>query len=138
MITRRDALQGTLLLMAQAALAQAQSQPATPAARVFQHELPDVNLHGWEVTVSQVDFPPGREGRPHRHAGFVLAYVLEGQIISQVSGQGPEKTFHPGEMFYEPPGSTHMVSRNASASEPAKLLALIFAPKGAKLTVPAS
>lgn len=134
MITRRDAISGALLLLANAALAQTQTSSPN---RVFEHDLPDVNLKDWQVTVSQVDFPPGRVGKPHRHAGFVLAYVLEGDVVSQVSDQGPEKTFHVGEMFYEPPGSTHMVSRNASATQPAKLLALIFAPKGATLTVPA-
>jgi hypothetical protein len=39
-------------------------------------------------------------------------------------------------MFFEPPGSTHEVSNNASAAEPAKLLAMIFAKKGAQLTMP--
>ena len=41
-----------------------------------------------------------------------------------------------GEMFFEPPGSTHEVSNNASQTEQAKLLAMIFAKKGDKLTVP--
>ncbi len=136
MITRRDALSGSLLLLAQAVLAQ--NAPSSVATnRVFEHDLPDLTMKDWQVTVSHVDFAPGRVGRPHRHAGFVLAYVLEGRIISQVSGQGPEKTYGVGEMFYEPPGSTHQVSRNASQTEPAKLLALIFAPKGATLTMPA-
>jgi hypothetical protein len=40
-------------------------------------------------------------------------------------------------MFYEPPGSTHEVSRNASQTEPAKLLALILAKKGEPLVTPA-
>ena len=32
------------------------------------------------------------------------------------------------------PGATHEVSRNASQTEPARLLAMIFAKKGATLT----
>jgi hypothetical protein len=39
-------------------------------------------------------------------------------------------------MFYEAPGATHEVSKNASSTEPAKLLALIFAKKGSTLTMP--
>jgi hypothetical protein len=39
-------------------------------------------------------------------------------------------------MFFEPPGSTHEVSRNASQTAPARLLAMIFAKKGATLTLP--
>lgn len=87
------------------------------------------------MTVSEVDYAPGRVGQAHRHAGFVLAYVLEGSIVTRISGQ-PETTYTVGQMFYEPPGSTHEVSKNASQTEPAKLLALILAPKGARLTVP--
>jgi hypothetical protein len=40
-------------------------------------------------------------------------------------------------MFYEQPGATHEVSKNASATVPARLLAMILAPKGATLTTPA-
>ena len=54
--------------------------------------------------------------------------------MSKVSGQ-EEKTNRPGEMSYEPPGSTHEFSNNASESQPVKLLALIFAKKGTQLTM---
>lgn len=135
MRTRRETLTGAVALFWQAAAAaQAQSQAAR--GPVFKHDLPNITMDGWEVTVSQVDYPPGRVGKAHRHAGFVLAYVLEGAIVTKISGQ-PETTYTTGQMFYEAPGSTHEVSKNASETEPAKLLALILAPKGARLTVPA-
>jgi quercetin dioxygenase-like cupin family protein len=89
----------------------------------------------WEVTVSTVDYAPGRVGKVHHHAGFVLAYVLEGDVVTKISGQ-EERAYRPGEMFFEPPGSTHEVSRNASETQPAKLLAMIFAKKGVSLTMP--
>src|SRR5581483_9400052 len=108
--------------------------PQSPNHRVFKHDLPPVNLEGWEVTVSHVPYPPGRVGTAHKHAGFVLAYVVEGAVVAKVSGQGPERVYKAGEMFFEQPGATHEVSKNASQTEPAKLLALIFAPKGATLT----
>jgi quercetin dioxygenase-like cupin family protein len=63
--------------------------------------------------------------------------VLEGKIVTKISGQGEEKVYNVGEMFYEQPGAVHEVSRNASQTEPAKLLAMIFAKKGATLTTPA-
>jgi len=66
----------------------------------------------------------------------VLAYVLEGKVVAKVSGQGDERTYSVGEMFYEQPGAVHEVSRNASQTEPARLLAMIFAKKGATLTTP--
>jgi quercetin dioxygenase-like cupin family protein len=118
----------------------AESQPsaaqATPRPPVFKHDLPDVSLGGWEVTVSHVDYAPGRVGTAHQHPGFVLAYVLEGKIVTKISGQGEERTYGVGEMFYEQPGATHEVSKNASQTEPARLLAMIFAKKGSTLTVP--
>ena len=141
-MTRRDAV-ASLAVFAELLAAQgaAAAQPpaagaAPPRPPVFKGDLPKVNLDGWEVTVSWVDYPPGRVGNAHHHAGFVLAYVLEGAVITKISGQGPEKTYTTGQMFYEQPGATHEVSKNASQTEPARLLAMIFAPKGATLTNP--
>jgi quercetin dioxygenase-like cupin family protein len=142
MMTRRDAVGSLAFLTAllqSAAEADAQAPGAAPTPRppVFKHDLPNLTMDDWEVTVSQVDYPPGRVGAPHRHAGFVLAYVLEGAVVAKISGQGDEKTYAVGQMFYEQPGATHEVSRNASDTQPAKLLAMIFAKKGATLTTPA-
>jgi len=115
--------------------AQAEAQtPGAPARAPIKFDLPDLAMDGWEVTISHVDFPPGRSGSAHRHAGFVLAYVLKGEIMTKISGQGPAKNYKVGEMFFEPPGSTHEESANASKTEPAQLLAMIFAKKGSTLT----
>ena len=137
MMTRRDAVAAFALfaeLLASARDAGAQTPP--PPAPVFKHDLPNVTLDDWEVTVSHVNYAPGRVGTVHHHAGFVLAYVLEGAVITKISGQGPERTYTVGQMFYEPPGATHEVSKNASQTQPAKLLAMIFAKKGSTLTNP--
>jgi len=143
MMTRRDAVAAFTLfaeLLANAhADAQTPAAPASPAAPVppvFKHDLPNVTMDDWEVTVSYVDYAPGRVGAAHRHPGFVLAYVLEGAVIAKISGQGEEKTYTAGQMFYEQPGATHEVSKNASQTQPARLLALIFAKKGSTLTTP--
>ena len=142
MMTRRDAVASFALLaelIASGAGADARSIPAAPAAPrppLFTHDLPALTMDGWEVTVSHVDYPPGRVGAAHHHAGFVLAYVLEGAVVAKISGQGEEKIYQTGQMFYEQPGATHEVSRNASQTQPAKLLAMIFAKKGATLTTP--
>jgi len=144
MMTRRDAVALFALftdLFASDGHAAARTQtasatPATPRPPVFTHDLPNVTMDGWEVTVSYVDYPPGRVGAAHRHPGFVLAYVLEGAVIARISGQGEEKTYTAGQMFYEQPGATHEVSKNASQTQPARLLAMIFAKKGSTLTTP--
>ena len=140
-ITRRDvvaafALFADLLATSRDAGAQTQPAPAAPRPPVFKGPLPNLTMDDWEVTVSVVDYAPGRVGPVHHHAGFVLAYVLEGAVIAKISGQGEQRTYTAGQMFYEPPGATHEVSNNASQTQPAKLLAMIFAKKGATLTTP--
>lgn len=136
-LTRREAVAlfamfGELVVADGRADAQAPARPPT----VFTHDLPNLTMEDWEVTVSYVDYPPGRVGAAHHHAGFVLAYVLEGAVVTKISGQGEEKTYSVGQMFYEQPGATHEVSKNASATQPARLLAMIFAKKGSTLTTP--
>ena len=51
---------------------------------------------------------------------------------------GPKRVYRAGESFYEPPGSSHPVSRNASKTKPAKLLAVFVGDSDDKeLTIPA-
>jgi quercetin dioxygenase-like cupin family protein len=112
--------------------AAAQGAPTAPQTPVFTRDLPAVSLEGWEVRVSHVDYAPGRVGMPHQHQGFLFAYVLQGSVVAQVIGNGVSdevRTYRTGEMFYEPMGSTHQVSKNASATEPARLLAINLLPK---------
>jgi len=146
MMTRRDAVASFALfaeLLASGRHADAQTQtelatpPEPPRPPVFKHDLPNVTMDDWEVTVSYVDYAPGRVGAAHRHPGFVLAYVLEGAVVAKISEQGEERTYSAGQMFYEQPGATHEVSKNASQTQPARLLAMIFAKKGSTLTTPA-
>ena len=130
------ALLAELVASDRVAAAQTPATPATPSPPVFKHDLPNVMMEDWEVTVSYVDYAPGRVSGVHHHAGFVLAYVLEGAVVTRISGQGAERTYTTGQMFYEQPGATHEISRNASQTQPAKLLAMIFAKKGSTLTTP--
>lgn len=102
---------------------------------VFSAQLP--NVPGKTLTAVVVEFGPGGSAAAHRHAGSVFAYVLSGQIRSENSATGPVRVYHAGETFFEPPGSTHLVSANASDAEPASLLAVFVADDHAQLTQPA-
>jgi quercetin dioxygenase-like cupin family protein len=136
-ITRREALMGTLLPFVQAVSGTAQSQPVQRAQNtVFEHDLPNLAMDGWQVNASIITLPPGSAGAPHHHPGFVLVYVLEGEVVTKISDQ-QQATYSTGQMFYEQPGATHEVSRNASTTKPAKFLAMIFAKKGLPLVTPA-
>jgi quercetin dioxygenase-like cupin family protein len=98
---------------------------------VFSQKLP--NVPGKTLTAVAVDYAPGGKSGPHHHAGVVFAYVVSGEIRSQVD-QAPARVYHAGESFFEGPGAHHVVSENASASKPAKLLAVFVADDGAELT----
>ena len=94
------------------------------------------NAPGQTLTAVTVNYPPGGKSAAHRHPGSVFVYVVSGKVRSQVSTNGPAKIYGPGETFFEPQGSTHMVSENASDSDPASILAVFVAPTGAALTTP--
>jgi quercetin dioxygenase-like cupin family protein len=102
---------------------------------VFQREIP--NIDGRIMVAAVVTYPPGGKSPVHRHApsAFIYAYVLSGAIRSQVN-EGPAQTYQVGEGFFEEPGSHHWVSENASATEPASMLAIfIVDPNESPLTV---
>ena len=88
-----------------------------------------------EMLVLEVDLEPGQASRPHRHNAHVFVYVLEGRVTMQVAGAEPV-TLSPGGMFYENPDDIHMVSRNASETEPARFLVHIIKTVGVPVTTP--
>ena len=85
------------------------------------------NVPGKSITAVVVNYAPGGKSGKHHHAGSVFAYVLSGAIRSENSATGPVKVYKAGESFFEPPGSEHLVSENASATEAASLLAVFVA-----------
>ncbi|HUI82198.1 MAG TPA: cupin domain-containing protein [Bryobacteraceae bacterium] len=133
MVSRRVLIGGAGAMMAQILQAQNRGGNVKP---VFEHDLPDLTMQGWSATAVEVSYGPGESSAAHRHPGITIAYVLEGEIRSKV-GDEPERTYLAGQMFLETPGQLHAVSRNASASTPAKLLAILLAKKGQQLTTPA-
>jgi quercetin dioxygenase-like cupin family protein len=102
------------------------------ATTLLVRELPD--FPGKEGMVEVVDFAPGEVSQPHRHNADLFVYVLEGSVVTQVEGYAP-KTVNAGEVFYESPTDVHTVSRNASATQPAKLLVFYVKVKDAPPTV---
>ena len=89
----------------------------------FSQTIP--NIPGKSLVAVVVDYMPGAASPSHTHAksAFIFAYVLSGEIESQVN-DGPRRVYRADESFYETPGSRHPVSRNASKTSPAKLLAV--------------
>ena len=83
------------------------------------------------ATVLEVTFEPGQKDSPHRHAGPVFGYVLEGEYEHAIDDQ-PVKTYTAGDTFYEPSGCVHRVARNPSGKTRTRLLAVILHPRDAK------
>jgi quercetin dioxygenase-like cupin family protein len=123
-----DAISGALAPLCATA---AEGSPLDKVEPIASYPLP--NVPGKRVTIVRVTYGPGGFSRPHRHAGSVTAYITAGEIRSQLGG-GPVETFKVGQSFFEPPGSTHLVSANASTTEPAELIAVFVAEEGAQLT----
>jgi quercetin dioxygenase-like cupin family protein len=89
-----------------------------------------------KVTVVEVTLKPGQAGKPHRHTGPVIGYVLEGEYEHALNDE-PVKTYKAGDTFYEPSGCVHRVARNPSKTAKTRLLAVILHPRDAnEVTVP--
>ena len=71
----------------------------------------------------------------HKHDANAFVYVLEGSIVMQVKGE-KEVTLSPGDTFYESPSDIHLVSRNASTTEPAKFIVVLLKTKDAPVVMP--
>jgi hypothetical protein len=57
-----------------------------------------------------------------------------GARFAHSSAADRSKCFKVGQSFFEPPGATHIISANASNTEPAELVAVYVADEGAQLT----
>ncbi len=89
-----------------------------------------------DVTVQVVAIEPGEQVAPHRHAGPVFGYVMEGEYEHAVN-DFPVTIYKAGDTFYEPTGCVHRVTRNPSKTATTRLLAVILHPRDANdVTVP--
>ena len=103
---------------------------------IYDQALP--NVPGMSMRAVLVEYDPGGASSAHTHptSAFIYATVLSGAIRSKVNN-GPVRTYKAGESFSEFPGDRHGVSENASATEPATLLAVFVVATGeTELTTP--
>ena len=139
MIHRRDAIRAAAAAaipfqaLFAAQTAQRDELKRTPR---MTRDLPRMDGDDWMVTVTELEYAPGGSSEAHRHNGHTFVYVLAGKLVARID-DGPETTYEPGQMFYEPPLHLHAVSRNASQTEPARFLVFRIAEKGKPGTVPA-
>ncbi|CAN7758195.1 cupin domain-containing protein [Rhizobium sp. LjRoot258] len=96
---------------------------AETVTKNFEAAIP--NIPGKSLIAVEVDYAPGAASPSHTHAksAFIYAYVISGAIESKVN-DGETRIYREGESWSEGPGAIHSISRNASKTEPAKLLAV--------------
>ena len=123
----------TLAILAIAAIITAQTPAGWAPAS---HKLPAMDGKQLLLVQREVRYAPGQASASHSHPCPVLVRVIEGSVRSKVD-DGPETTFKEGDTFYEPPNGTHAVSRNASDSAPARILATFICDSEGPLSKPA-
>lgn len=131
-------LAATTLVMTGAASAHGPTNSAGDETVVVDFERAIPNIPGKSLVAVEVTYPPGGASSAHTHAksAFIYAHVVSGQIESKVNDE-PARVYKAGESFHEMPGSLHGISRNASKTEPAKLLAVFVVDTGeVELTTP--
>lgn len=115
-----------------------QAEPAGLSVKKLSERDVVETLNGKEarVTMAELTLEPGAAGKPHRHAGPVFGYILEGEFEVGFDDE-PAKTLKAGETFYEPGGILHRVSKNPSKDAKCRVLAVLLHPRDAKrLSIP--
>ena len=129
------------LTVAAATPAQQTAPARTPPQPLFSAPLTDAP--GKSLVVVQLAYAPNsaapstpeQHRRGHHHPGSVYVYVTEGTVRLGVAGQ-PVQVVPAGGSFFEPVGAHHIINENASATEPARAIAVMIVPDGAPLTTP--
>jgi quercetin dioxygenase-like cupin family protein len=86
------------------------------------------------VNAVRVDYEPGGFSGSHRHPAGAYVYVMDGSVEFGIDG-GEPFLLKAGESYFEPPGVVHSVSRNASQTLPASLIAFFVLADGETPTV---
>lgn len=138
---RREVLQAGVAVLVGAAGAVApvqarQARPATQSKPLGAHPL-GAAFEGWQGTMIEVTYPPGAESAAHQHPGPTFGYVVRGKIKWAINGE-PARVLEAGQSFFEPLGSVHSTSANASATEPAVISVVILGRPGEPLSKPAT
>jgi quercetin dioxygenase-like cupin family protein len=126
-----------LLTWAQQPSSGAHDHPKDRARVVLTQMLPKLDGTNLKATLVEVRYGPGEASPPHTHPCAVVGYVTEGSLRTQVKGE-PEMVYHAGQSFYEAPNGVHLVSANASSTEPATLVAFLICDRDTPLSVDVS
>jgi quercetin dioxygenase-like cupin family protein len=113
----------------------AQAAAATKSKPLGTHPLGPA-FEGWQGNMIEVNYPPGVVSAAHQHPGPTFGYVVRGRIRWAINGE-PAQVLEAGQTFFEPMGSVHSTSANASDTEPATISVVILSKPGEPLSKPA-
>ncbi len=139
----RRAAVGVILATAVAATARAQQREPQNAGPKTLFSAPLADAPGKNLVVVELSYAPNaappstaeQQPRGHRHPGSVYVHVIEGAVRLAIAGQ-PVQVVAAGGSFFEPVGAHHLINENASATEPARAIAVMIVPEGAPLVTP--
>ena len=120
------------------ALFRAKAQPApakSSAEEIARHALTGPQ-QGMEAVLVDVTSAAGAPSHIHRHPGFVLGYVLDGELKFAINNAAPEIVPRGG-TFFEPAGALHSTGESAEPVQPVRFLAFLVVPKGSPIVLPA-
>jgi quercetin dioxygenase-like cupin family protein len=95
---------------------------------------PAEGLQGWETRLYLVEYPPGADSGGHHHPVVGLGYMLSGSILSAF-GDDETVSIKEGQSFVDAAHRIHTVSRNASATEPARFVIAYTVKHGEPVTI---
>lgn len=120
----------------------APTDPATPAASATQRPTGELAryaltgaLAGYDAVLVELNFAPGASAPAHRHPGFIVGYVVDGQMRFSVNHE-PDQIMPAGSTFFEPAGALHTGFGAATRDAPVRILAFLVVPTGSRLTEP--
>jgi quercetin dioxygenase-like cupin family protein len=112
--------------------AQAQQKPTIQS--LLQSDLQ--GIPGQETILEVLTIPPGGATPRHIHPdGHEIVYVLEGSTTAEIDGR-ETRNYGVGEVVHVPPNVPH-IGRNASKTEPLKVLIIRIKDKSKPVMVPA-
>jgi len=134
------ALAALLLVSLWVALPRSESLPAPDPAPRRTGELARYPLtgrfEGFDAVIVEMNFAPGVSIPEHRHPGFILGYVVDGQMRFGINHE-PGRTVPTGGTFFEPSGAIHTTFGNASPDAPVRCVVFLLVPTGSRPSGPA-
>ena len=104
-----------------------------PSRQLLQSDLQ--GIPGQETILEVLTIPPGGATPRHIHPdGHEIVYVLEGSTTAEIDGR-ETRTYGVGEVVHVPPNIPH-IGRNASTTEPLKVLIIRIKDKSKPVMVP--